>query len=184
VDENGTNATYTFGSPIFGDPGDQYRLCWGHDPAGLTDFKFEIDPTYGLIGPDRGNYSCTIGEPCNAQITGFGLNASNHLVMGAFGECGEPDLMVSSLYFPATGVSSDGTVANFSLGTVNFGFIGDMYKLCWAWDPRTDQKLDYRVTVDGDFELSLTRARRLRGQGSSSFTWRYVNESAPRPLSV
>jgi hypothetical protein len=104
------------------------------------------------------------------------------LLMGAFGECGETGLMVSSLYFPATSISSDGSEANFSLGTVNFGFIGDMYKLCWAWDPRTEQKLDYRVTVDGDFELSLTRARRLRGQGSSTFTWGYLNESLPRPL--
>jgi hypothetical protein len=177
VNSNGTNATYTFGSPVFGEPGDQYRLCWGHEPVGLTDFNFEIDPTYGLIGPARGNYSCTIGEPCTAQIVGFGLNESNMMLMGAFGKCGEPELMVSSLYFPVTGVSSDGTTANFSLGTVNFGFIGDMYKLCWAWDPRTQQKLDYRVTVDPDFELALSRARRLRGQGSSSFTWGYANES-------
>merc|ERR1719281_1163513 len=98
---NGTNATYTFGSPLFGDPGDQYRLCWGHDPGGLTDFKFEIDPAYGLIGPATGNYSCTIGEPCMAELSGFGLNESNMLIMGAFGECGDPALMVSSLYFPA-----------------------------------------------------------------------------------
>merc|ERR1719197_530811 len=117
-----------------------------------------------------------------AELSGFGLNESNMLLMGAFGECGDPALMVSSLYFPATSVSSDGSKANFSLGTENFGFIGDMYKLCWAWDPRTEPgdsptapgRLDYRVTVDSDFELSLTRARRLRGQGSSAFKWSYA----------
>ena len=42
VNSNGTNATYTFGSPVFGEPGDHYHLCWGHEPVGLTDFNFEI----------------------------------------------------------------------------------------------------------------------------------------------
>ena len=36
---------YPFGTPTSGTPGNDYKLCWAHDPASIADFRVELDPT-------------------------------------------------------------------------------------------------------------------------------------------
>ena len=45
--------SYHFGTPLVGDPGASYRLCWAHNASGaqLADFAVELDPRALLSGP-------------------------------------------------------------------------------------------------------------------------------------
>jgi hypothetical protein len=148
----------------WGAPGAFYSLCWGHAPSSLADYNFEIDGSFGLAGPNQGNYSCTLDVPCYVNVTGFSLAMSNKLVMGAHGLCGTSHFFPVSLYIAPHHINLDSTQIKFFLGTPRFGLPGDFYKLCWAWDA-LDDKLQYGITVDDNFELLRDiSARRLRGQ--------------------
>ena len=65
-----------------------YRLCWGHDPANLSDFKFELDGLAELVGPFLGDLECTLGLPCVLHINGYGLAPTNKIVAISSGMCG------------------------------------------------------------------------------------------------
>jgi hypothetical protein len=158
------NATFIFGTPMEGEPGAFYSLCWGHAPSSLADYKFAIDRSFELAGPRQGNYSCTLDVPCYANVSGFGFATSNKLVMGAYGPCGTSQFFPVSLYIAPHHISNDSTQITYFLGTPRFGLPGDFYRLCWAWDA-PDEKLQYGITVDESFELLRDfSARRLRGR--------------------
>ena len=50
-------STYSFATPIAGDPGNHYKLCWGFQPVGLADFNVELDSLVELRGPDNAGFS-------------------------------------------------------------------------------------------------------------------------------
>ena len=39
-------------APRSGSPGPQYKLCWGHSPVFLAEYRVEIDPIGQLSGPE------------------------------------------------------------------------------------------------------------------------------------
>ena len=71
----GLNRThYDFGLPTTGVPRPNYRLCWGHDPRGVTRHHVVlVTDQLRLHGPDVTDYVCTLGVACILDITGVGL---------------------------------------------------------------------------------------------------------------
>ena len=46
-----STADHDFGTLLSGTVGDNFTLCWGHDPGGVGDFNVVVDPDAELIGP-------------------------------------------------------------------------------------------------------------------------------------
>ena len=57
---------YDFGTPVTGEPGTHYKVCWGRNSgltaADLTEFKLEVDPTGELIGIRPAQVTCACGR--------------------------------------------------------------------------------------------------------------------------
>merc|ERR1712166_406832 len=78
---------------------------------------------------------CTLGLPCIVTIPGFGLAATNKIIVTAFTDtCGSPglnDAKMAGLTNPAA-ISS--TLQNYPMGVPTRGVPGD-YTVCWAHNP-------------------------------------------------
>ena len=44
---------YAFGTATNGVAGDNYKLCWAHDPTSIASYNVEIDSNAELVGPSR-----------------------------------------------------------------------------------------------------------------------------------
>ena len=141
-----------------GVPGNGYILCWGHDPASsLGLLNVQLDADAELSGPDVADFACTLGEPCQFQVTGHDLHTTNRIIVITSGNCGDSEPVVASqtwgsAFGHAMSETIDGIAsATYSLGTPVVGVPGDTYKLCWAHDPSVLS--DFNVMIDSDAEL-------------------------------
>jgi hypothetical protein len=64
-------------TPVVGPPGKFFKLCWGHEPADKTDYKFMVTNTATLAGPFLTNFECTLGMPCRVTLRGIDLQVTN-----------------------------------------------------------------------------------------------------------
>ena len=70
------DASYDFGTPLVGLPGESYTLCWGHDvtEGDLATYNVQLDVAGDLAGPNVGELlGCTLGEQCTVDISGHRL---------------------------------------------------------------------------------------------------------------
>ena len=93
---NGTNATYDFGVPTVGVAGSYFRLCWGHDPMSIGDFKFEIDGSAELAGRYVDDLECTLGIRCLMPVEGYRLAPTKQIVAISSGKCGDPNAVIAN----------------------------------------------------------------------------------------
>jgi hypothetical protein len=71
---------YSIGTPTAGAVGAIYKVCWAHSPTYMSDFRVTLDATAVLNGPTPGDLlECTLGLPCDVEVSGYGLEASNPL---------------------------------------------------------------------------------------------------------
>jgi hypothetical protein len=167
--DDGSQSTYDLGRVVRGLPGPIYKICWAHNPLSLADYKVELDTDFGLKGPYRSDHECALGHPCDVPISGWAFEDFNSLVLVHGGECGDPlgsfgmaDTVVpASLNYPPVVLYPNRTHADYTLGDAIVGFIGNMYKLCWSWDPIgniggiQDTLPNFPVEVDNDFAIKF-----------------------------
>jgi hypothetical protein len=167
------SATYEFGTPVEGVAGNIYKICWSHDSLESDDHVVELG-VFTLNGPFTAEYTCYIGGQCDLRVTGYGLEATNELVIvygpydqingagtsgagcgdGYFDPVSAGGVMPASLSYPATTYGA--AESDFSIGQA-FGPVGDHYKLCWAPVPSANIPAalpEFKVTVDATFVLA------------------------------
>ena len=66
----GSNATYSLGTPMTGNPDLLYKVCWAHSPGSLEDFVVEVEFRGTLAAPLSGNLECVLGQPCSLTMFG------------------------------------------------------------------------------------------------------------------
>jgi hypothetical protein len=166
-----SDQTYDFGTPVQGVPGPSYKICWSHDSLAAADHLVELG-VFTLNGPDTAEFTCIIGGQCTLNITGYGFEASNEVVIvyGPFDQingagtsgagCGDGYFMGQAGVMPASlsyGASKFmGDKYTYSIGQA-FGAVGDHYKLCWSHDPSATIPAglpDFKVTVASRFTLA------------------------------
>jgi hypothetical protein len=76
--------------------GDYFKLCWGHDPDSLQQYRFQVDVDATLAGPKVGNVECTLGVHCTVEIETVGMYSSNAVVVLEEGECGDADATLAN----------------------------------------------------------------------------------------
>jgi hypothetical protein len=86
-----TDSFYDFGKPIVGVAGSFYRVCWGHDPKSIAEYRFQVDYDFTLVGPNVDNVECTLGVPCNIEVEQVGWYWSTGVVVLLNGSCGDAD---------------------------------------------------------------------------------------------
>ena len=99
VTDSGTDDVYAMSIATAGTAGSSYRLCWAHDPAGLGDFNVVVDGFVELVGPDIGDFVCTMGFACMMQVTGYGLMPTSGAVNLLTSGCMMQILWVDFLHF-------------------------------------------------------------------------------------
>jgi hypothetical protein len=180
VADDDASATYDFGTPVEGVPGPIYKICWSHDSQAAVDHLVELG-VFTLNGPDVASFTCYIGGECVMNVTGYGFDSSNELVIvygpydqingvGTSGAgCGDeyfsgftcedqtacPGVMPASLSYPAR-TEFGTTKYTYSIGQA-FGAVGTHYKLCWSHAPSATIPAglpQFKVTVNGEFELA------------------------------
>jgi len=144
--------TYDLGLPYANPPGTAYQICWAFDPTaagGLSDYKVPVG-SFVMNGPEQGMRStCTMGQPCNLQLSGLGLAATNRLQIvagaGLCGTAGVTPAVLLGIDNPRL-VTDDAYDNQYSMGMVVIGgaysacrvatpaasCIGSHYRLCWA----------------------------------------------------
>jgi hypothetical protein len=137
--------TFDVGVPLVGTPGEFYRLCWGFDPEDATEHRTEIDAVASLLGPDMDQtMNCTLGFICRVNVTGFGLGATNQIVLISSGLCGGTGDDAPVVAEEVGGIISP-TFESDSIQYYTFNEeagptfgVGDYYTLCWGQDPQGD----------------------------------------------
>jgi hypothetical protein len=147
------NSSYNFGTPVAGLAGGFYVLCWGYDPVNMSDFNVEVDGAAVLAGPWIGDHRCTLGVECVSELSGYRMNSSNRFIVTA-GYCGDANATMVPAFgtLEPASVSTNLSWMNVSFGTPLAAAPGAAYRLCWAHSPMNMS--DFRVEVDGDFELT------------------------------
>ena len=60
--------------------------------------KVELEASGELAGPDTGDLLlCTLGLACDVEVTGYGLDTMNGIVLLSAGECGGSEESVTAL---------------------------------------------------------------------------------------
>lgn len=175
VADDEASATYDFGTPVEGQPGPGYKICWSHDSLAAADHVVELG-VFTLNGPDTALFTCYIGGECTLTITGYGLDPTNKVVIvygpydqlaaegddpsgagcgdGYFNPVSGAGVMPASLSYAATESASEESV--YEIGQA-FGPVGNFYSLCWAPEPSANIPASlpqFKVTVDRQFELA------------------------------
>eukprot|EP00929_Paragymnodinium_shiwhaense_P082593 TRINITY_DN4359_c0_g1_i1.p1 TRINITY_DN4359_c0_g1~~TRINITY_DN4359_c0_g1_i1.p1 ORF type:complete len:1519 (-),score=257.83 TRINITY_DN4359_c0_g1_i1:120-4676(-) len=152
VTNNAPYNLYELGIPTQGIPSTDYRLCWSHAPSIWQDPSLyrAIIGLLTVYGPDQvDRLYCTLSVPCNIQLTGIGLEASNQLqIIKMPGQCGDPDVgqyveAWEGITNPSRPVSGD--VSYYEMGTAATGVPSDNYWLCWGHAPTTAE--EHRVPL-------------------------------------
>jgi hypothetical protein len=147
-----STAVFSLGTPVRGAPG-TYSLCWGYNAVTAEQFTFRVAAAGQLFGPQRFEFTCSLGDSCVFSVSGVGLNASNGVVLvESSSPCGSGSAVVIK-YFSAGEVlaSVDGsTVVEFT-NVIMAAQPGSAYRLCWGHAPGTLE--DYAVELDGDATL-------------------------------
>lgn len=166
----GQEDVYNAGIGSAGIPGALYRLCWSFQPTadgGFSDYKVTVG-LFDMKGPTQGLVlACTLGQACNAQLSGYGLEATNHvLIVVNSAACGVSNPLIGNMQ----GIQNPKEVSNddydnqYALGLVTIGgsyskcrvsnpsetCIGSHYFICWAYNPA--DVTEYTVQV-GTFEM-------------------------------
>ena len=69
-------------------PSEAYALCWAPETSGaVADFTQTVDAHMRLIGPAPAHLLYTLSFPCNLQLAGYGLAATNAIVVLSSGRC-------------------------------------------------------------------------------------------------
>jgi hypothetical protein len=112
---SGMTASFTFGTPVEGLPGNFYKLCWAANPrsacpldaaidgdmdaidACLPLFNIELDGDAELAGPDvMSQAPCTMGLDCIINVTGYNIGpGSSVIVIPSNESCGDPNVVMS-----------------------------------------------------------------------------------------
>jgi hypothetical protein len=146
---------YELGTPTAGAVGAIYKVCWAHSPTHMSDFRVTLDAAAVLNGPTPGDiFECTLGLPCQVQVSGYGLEASNAIVAISDGTCGTDSMVLASWQGESgrTPVAADDSLLKeFGFGTALVGTSGSFYKLCWSHEPSS--LLSYNVAIDLSADL-------------------------------
>ena len=137
VTTGGTSNVYAVasGQITAGVHGSGYKLCWGHNPTGNSDYMFEVG-TFTLNGAAAEDFTCPLTDACSIQLSGTGLaNTNNVKVQGS----GTPCSTGASTASGYTGMTLDKQVTNsggfdvYALGTASAGVAGSTLVLCFAY---------------------------------------------------
>ena len=155
--------TYDVGTPtrVSGTPlvGGDYQLCWAHeggtrDAIGLFVVSLEDDGG-SLSGPVEKQYGCTLGDLCNLQLLGYGLENANRIaVRPPDVNCGDAGAIATPWGEKTGSAEIDTLSATYTFGTMSTGEPGDEYTLCWGQYPSSGDVLDMKVTVTASLVLA------------------------------
>jgi hypothetical protein len=119
-------------------PGGGYKACWSPSGSLQTAHVVQLTSNAQLHGAAAAHLACTLGQPCNMTIGGFGqLSTNSILLLANSGNCGS----ARSTVYTAPGLINpvwavmDGDDAIFFFGTPTAGAVGDSYTVCWASAP-------------------------------------------------
>jgi hypothetical protein len=175
LSDGSADSTYTFGTPVVGLPGDNYKLCWSPEGGGMDDFNVEIDDIVELVGPNTLDAECTMGLPCDISVTGFALDDSSSLLVIPGGSACGSDAAAIARWDASDGtpavnyldwdsvtpetVADDDASASYDFGTPVEGSPGPIYKICWSHDSlaAADHLVELGVfTLNGPETASFT----------------------------
>jgi hypothetical protein len=144
--------TYNAGMATAGDPGFEFILCWAFDPAGglgTSEYRVPVG-AFWVNGPKQGiSISCTLGQPCNLVLEGWGLQNTNRVLIAAgtaaCGTDGIESAVMEGITNPQL-VTDDDFDNSYAMGAVMVGgsygvcrvaepaasCIGSHYRLCWS----------------------------------------------------
>jgi len=146
--------TYNGGIATAGEPGFEFTLCWAFAPAGgagaaTSEYKVPVG-NFWVNGPRQGiSLACTLGQPCNMVLDGWGLQNTNKVLIAAgTAPCGDPALesaVMQGITNPKR-VTDDAYDNMYAMGAVMVGgsygvcrvanpaasCIGSHYRLCWS----------------------------------------------------
>jgi len=129
------DAFIDMGTPIVGQVGSAYSLCWNHrHSADPLDYKTEIDGGFELRGPDLGLVAvCALGRHCIVHLSGVGLSGANAILVTPGGaECGQNFTAPATVFVTRNPVSNPSTPFDaYDLGSELGGPPG-LYGLCWG----------------------------------------------------
>lgn len=121
-------------------PGDNYWLCWAHDPVITEDFRTTL-ASFTLLGPHvmtgPGVQECTLGRECEITVSGEGLAPGNKiLVVSTSDDCAGRQFVLDRAVFvgsPNPAVNEAGDIGKFSLAVPTSTKLPGTYKICWSY---------------------------------------------------
>uniref|UniRef100_A0A7S0AAR1 Uncharacterized protein n=1 Tax=Pyrodinium bahamense TaxID=73915 RepID=A0A7S0AAR1_9DINO len=167
--------TYDLGLGYGNPPSTTFQMCWAFDPTaggGASDYKTRVGQ-FMMNGPNQDlRIACTMGQPCNVELAGVGLAATNWIkIVAGYGACGSSgvtEAVLSGIENPRL-VTDDKYDNLYNMGMVIVGgaysvcrvatpassCIGSHYRLCWAHGVTTTADGEPNFVVEiGTFALS------------------------------
>lgn len=133
VNQDGIHREYQMGLPNSGIAKQGYTLCWGADPLNHAEFSFKVG-RFDMIGANVAPRNCTLGLACILNLSGFGLSATNRIIVLRNGQCGDnqPGLAQFVGLQSSKAVEEVAPYSEYNLGTPIAGPPGNNFKVCWT----------------------------------------------------